>query len=82
MGMSMKQLSRMSPEDIQRQGAVNGLKGAIKAEMDWITRYCWGDIMSGDRFVRLGGALENLRERTDRITELLTALKQLEPNNN
>ena len=82
MGMSMKQLSQMSPEDIQRQGAANGLKGAIKAEMDWITRYCWGDTMSGDQFVRLGGALQNLSERTDRIFELLTALKQLEPNNN
>ena len=33
MGMSMKQLSRMSPEDIQRQGAINGLKEAIKAEI-------------------------------------------------
>ena len=82
MRMNMKQLSRMSPEDIQRHGAINGLKESIKAEMDWVTRYCWGDTMSGDRFVRLGGALENLKERTDRIAELLTALKQLEPNNN
>lgn len=82
MGMTMEQLSVMTPEDIQRQGAIAGLKNAIRAEMNWITRYCWDDTASNDRFVRLGGALENLKERTDRINELLTALKQLEPNNN